>query len=265
MKIIESPENKRIKEIIKLKKGVKRKAADSFLIDGEREIDIALREKIKIQEIFYCPDLAHKKNSKISKEFLKQKTTFVSEAVFNKISYKENPDGVIALAQKYQSSLENIKIKKPALVIVLEGIEKPGNLGAIIRTAVAAGADLIITTETKIDFFNPNVIRASEGLIFSIPLISCNNQEAYDWLKLNNINSFAAAIQAPSNYLDLDLTDNSAIVLGSEAKGLGKFWLKKANKSLKIVMEKNIDSLNLSVSVAIIIFEALRQRRVKGR
>lgn len=263
MKIIESVDNKLIKEINKLQQGTKRKLFNNFLIDGEREIQIALREKIKIKEIFCCLELIKNQYQKIPNHFLKQSITQVSKAVFNKISYKENPDGFIALAEKYQFKLEDIKLKKPALIIILEAVEKPGNLGAIIRTAVAAGADLIITTETKIDFFNPNVIRASEGLIFAIPLVNSNNLDVYNWLKQHNISSFATSIQAQSSYLDVDLTDNLALILGSESQGLQDFWLRKADKKIKIIMTKDIDSLNLSVATAVITFEALRQRQKK--
>lgn len=261
MKTITSGDNKLVKEIIKLKKGTNRKVADVFLIDGEREIRMAIQEKIKIKEIFYCPEFAKTKEQKIAKEFLSQNITMVSKEVFNKISYKENPDGFLALADKYKFELDDIKLKKPALIIILEAIEKPGNLGAIIRTAVAAGADLIICTETKIDFFNPNVIRASEGLLFAIPLVNSNNLDVYNWLKQRNINSLATSTQAISNYLDVDLTDSLALILGAEDQGLQDFWLKKANKKVKIMMNKKMDSLNLSVSAAIVIFEALRQRR----
>jgi len=263
MKIIASPDNKLVKEINKLKKGSKRKEANTFLIDGEREIRLAIQEKIKIKEIFYCPELLKTKEQKVPTDFLKQNLTQVSKVVFNKISYKENPDGLIALAEKYQFKLDDIKLKKPALIIILKSIEKPGNLGAIIRTPVAAGADLILVTETKLDFFNPNVIRASEGLVFSIPLVNSNNIAVYNWLKLHNISGFATAIQASTNYLDVDLTDSLALILGSEDQGLQDFWLKKADKKLKIAMKKNMDSLNLSVSAAIITFEVLRQRRIK--
>jgi len=256
---ISSLSNKKIKEIEQLKKSGVRKERGLIVVDGFREILLAYQSGWEIVELFYCPELA--KKGDINKfKLAEQKIVEVSGGVFNKICYKEKPDGFLATIKGREFSLADIKLSRQPLIIILEKVEKPGNIGAILRTAYAAGADALIINDNQTDIYNPNIIRASEGFIFLKPLVSASLEETIIWLKNNKIKSVAAATSATKNYTKINLRDGVAIVLGSEDSGLSKKWLESANELIKIKMEKGIDSLNVSVSAAIIVYEALRQR-----
>lgn len=259
MKKINSLDNKKIKELIKLKKANIRKELGVFLVDGFREVSMALEAGLEIRDLFYCPSLDKKNNLKALK--IKNDDFFeVPELIFNKISYKENPDGFLGVIEFRPEILSNISLNKNPLVIILDNIEKPGNLGAIIRTAYAAGVDLIIINNNQTDVYNPNVIRASEGLIFKQKLVSASFQDTVVWLKKNKITSYGAAITSSVNYTTINMKKPLALVLGSEADGLGPDWLNQTDKLIKIPMKKGMDSLNVSVSAAILLYEAVRQR-----
>jgi TrmH family RNA methyltransferase len=230
-----------------------------FIIDGAREIELAKRAGVEIIELFYAPELI-KKEVKDFFGLTNDKITETTKAVFQKMCYKENPDGYLALAKLKTQTLSSIKLTKNPLVVVLEALEKPGNLGAIIRTAYAVGVEVIIINDSQTDIYNPNVIRASEGLIFSQPLAVSSVEETIKWLADNKIVSYAAATTGKLNYTKEKMNKPLAIILGSEARGLSEKWLKKADKLIKIPMKKGIDSLNVSVSAAILLYEALRQR-----
>jgi len=259
MKIINSPSNQIIKDLVKLHKSSERKMRGLFIIDGAREIEIAQKEGVEVLELFYCPKLI--KNAVASFFGIeREKITEVSEGIFKKICYKESPDGYFAVAKEKFLKLEQIRLSKKPLFIILEAVEKPGNLGAILRTAYAVGVDAIIINDSQTDIYNPNVIRASEGFVFCIPIIVSSVAETAEWLKNNNILSLAAATTAKGYYTKENMNLPIAIILGSEAKGLSEKWLTMANKLVKIPMSKGIDSLNVSVSAAILLYEALRQR-----
>jgi len=262
MIIIKSTDNKKIKDLIKLQKASFRKKTKQFLIDGLRETIIAIESGVEIKEVFYCPELT---NKKIPNNFKKINVVEVSETVFKKITYKDNPDGFLALGIRETKSLSDIILGKNPLVIILESLEKPGNIGAILRSAYAANIDAIILNNIQTDIFNPNVIRASEGQVFNNQVVSASISETVNWLKKHKIKSFAAATDKSNNYLKADFFGSSAIILGSEANGLSKEWLKLADSRIKIPMRKGIDSLNVSVSAAIIVFEALRQRNISKK
>lgn len=259
MNLINSLNNQKIKDLVKLQKASERKAQQLIIIDGAREIGLAKKSGVELVELFYCPALVKKE----VKDFFgldHEKITEITEAVFKKICYKENPDGYFALVKMKLIGLDKIKLSSNPLLVILEAVEKPGNLGAIIRTAYAAGVDAIIINDSQTDIYNPNVIRASEGFIFNKPIITASVEETADWLRSNKILSYAAATTGKNNYTKEKLSKPAAIILGSEAYGLSDKWLKRADKLIKIPMEKGIDSLNVSVSGAIIIYEALRQR-----
>lgn len=258
---INSLENKQIKEIIKLRKSHERKSKGVFLIDGRREIALALKSKIRIKELFYCPDFSLE-DPGLLKEFDQDKIIIVPKNVFKKIAYKENPDGLLAIAEKENFKLEKIKLSSCPLVVILEAVEKPGNLGAILRTAYAAGVEAVIINDNQTDIFNPNVIRASEGHIFTTPIAIATILETIAWLQKNKIRSFAAAIKQSHDYLKVDFSGPTALVFGSEADGLSKDWVQAADEKILIPMKGGIDSLNVSVSAAIIVFEAIRQRNI---
>jgi len=264
MATISSPSNPIIKDILRLKKSGERKKQDLFIIDGWREIDLAVKSGWEIKTLFYCPELIKKNNGGAGNVFNleKEKIIEVSAAVFSKISYKEKPEGFLALAKAKKRSLSDIKLNQNSLLIILEQVEKPGNLGAILRTAYAAGVTAVIINDNQTDIYNPNVIRASEGQIFTQEVVSASVAETVGWLKDNKIISLAAATSGSKKYTEAILTGPVALVFGSEAEGLSPEWLRAADKLIKIPMKEGIDSLNVSVSVAIILFEALRQRDI---
>jgi RNA methyltransferase, TrmH family len=249
-----SPKNLKIKEIIKLRKNKKRKEKELFLVDGLREIKEAYFSDFIIETIFYCPKLIKK-----SYEFKLPKIE-LSEPAFKKIAYSKNPDGWLALVKSKKISLKNLKLSKNPLIFVLEGLEKPGNLGAIIRTASAIEIDAVIINDQNIDPYNPNVIRASTGLVFSTKTLIATKEETLTWLKNNKFNILATTGKASKSLYESNLNQATAFVFGSEPLGLSEFWLKKSDNLVKIPMRKNLDSLNVSVSAAVFAFEAFRQR-----
>jgi TrmH family RNA methyltransferase len=257
MEIISSEQNIRIKNIIKLQeKSRERRKQGLFIIDGLREIKEALNGSLIIEEIFICSDIVDKETI----SFSDIKTSYVSEAVYKKMSYKEKAAGVLAVVRPQTLELETLKLKKNSLLVILEAVEKPGNLGAIVRSAYAAGVDAIIINDEQTDVYNPNVIRASEGLIFRLPVIVASRENTIKFLKEKQIKVLAAALVGAKNYIEANYQKSSAILLGTEATGLSDKWLAAADEIIKIPMKPGIDSLNVSVSAAILIFEAWRQR-----
>ncbi|TSD01906.1 MAG: RNA methyltransferase, TrmH family, partial [Parcubacteria group bacterium Athens0714_26] len=238
-----------------------------IVVDGQREIGFGLKAGLKVVEIFYCPSLHKSKDDlKLLVNKNKFKLTEVSEPVFKKICYKENPDGFLAVAQRPQTALPELeRVDRDILVVVLENVEKPGNLGAIIRSAYAASVDYIIINNAQTDIYNPNVIRASEGYIFKLLPIEISVPDTISWLKKNKIRTLGASTSTKKEYTKANLGGRVAIVLGSEAEGLSRNWLELADDLIKIPMRSDVDSLNVSVSAAIIIFEALRQRSVNKK
>jgi len=256
MIIIDSLQNEKIKNIVKLREaGRERKHRGLFLIEGRREINLALKGKIKIENIFFCPDYAKQKP-----EIDEEKLIEVSKKVFEKISYRENPDGFLAVAKFREEKLENLILNPKPLIIVLEAVEKPGNLGAILRTADAAGADAVIINDAKTDIYNPNVIRASQGTVFTVPTVLSSIAETVKFCKSKKIKILATTPDTKKEYTKIKYAEGSAIVMGAEDKGLSQAWLTSADEKIKIKMRGRIDSLNVSVSTAIILFEAIRQR-----
>ncbi len=258
--MITSLANKTIKDAAALKKSGERKESGLILIDGLREIEMALRAQVEIISLFYCPELILGE-IEVFNRISQDKRIEVSETILKKICYKENPDGFLAIAKPKEKKLSDLKLDDEALVVVLENVEKPGNLGGIIRTAYAAGADAVIINSNQTDIYNPNVIRASEGHVFTENIIGASVAETIKWLKHNKIKSFGAATIGAKIYTETDLCGRAAIVLGSEAEGLSRQWLEEADQLIKIPMKAGIDSLNVSVSAAVIIYEALRQRK----
>jgi len=257
---ISSLSNQKIKDLVRLQKASERRRQGLILIDGAREIELAKKSGVQIIELFYCPALIKKADGRFF-GLKSEQIIEVTEPVFSKICYKENPDGFLALAKPAVFTLETIKLSKNPLVIVLEAVEKPGNLGAIIRTATAGGVDVLIVNDNQTDIYNPNVIRASEGLIFSLPIVLTSVAETSKWLGEQKIKSFAAATTSSKNYTKVNFKKALAIILGSEAEGLSQEWIKSVDEVIRIPMQKGIDSLNVSVSAAIILYEAIRQRQ----
>ncbi|MEK7097408.1 MAG: RNA methyltransferase [Patescibacteria group bacterium] len=259
MEIITSTQNPKIKQAVKLQDAKERKESGLIIVEGRKEISLALKAEIEIETLFYCAQLAGEDNALLLL-LDRKKIINVTPEVFKKIAYRENPDGFLAVAQAKEIKLEQIKLSKKPLIIVLEAVEKPGNLGAILRSADAAKADAVIVSDPKTDIFNPNVIRASLGTVFTNQVAVSDFQELQGWLKANNIRIFAATPHTKTAYTKADYSGPSAILIGTEHDGLSEKWIEAADEKIKIPMKGQIDSLNASVSLAIVLFEAIRQR-----
>ena len=254
--VITSLQNYKIKNIVLLReKSRERKEQMLFPVEGKREISMALAAGYQLQSLYVCTGFEN--------PFTTDQVYEVSQKVFEKIAYRENSDGLLALIKMKANTFEGITLSKKPFVIILESVEKPGNLGAVLRTADAANIDALIVCDPKCDLYNPNVIRSSLGCIFTVKSIACTSQEAYEWLKANRIKSYAAELEASEWYYNENYTEGTAIVMGTESTGLSDFWLKNADKRIKIPMRGKVDSLNVSVSTAILTFEAMRQRELK--
>jgi TrmH family RNA methyltransferase len=253
-----SLQNPKIKNVVMLSEKSKERIRQMlFPVEGKREIDMAVAGGYVIDSLFICPDFGMECN-------LHTKQVYeVNRKVFEKIAYRDSSDGCLALFRMKSNSLYDIKLSANPLVIVVESVEKPGNLGAILRTADAANVDALVVCDPKCDFFNPNVIRSSLGCVFTVTTVTCSSEEAFEWLKRNNITVYAAELNASQWYYNEDYTQNAAIVMGAESTGLSEFWLNSADRRIKIPMNGRADSLNVSVSTAIITFEAVRQREIK--
>lgn len=254
--MITSKTNPQVKNLIHLQKASERKEQQLIVVEGRREIERALKNNFRLEKLFACAEICGEQTNIEANE-----TLWVSKDVFEKAAYRSNSDGLIALFRPFFNSLEKLSLGKNPLIIVLESVEKPGNLGAVLRTADAAAADAVIVCDPKTDIYNPNSIRSSLGCIFSVPVVACSSTEAIQWLKSRQITIYATYLKAAINYLDADFTKASAIVMGTEATGLSKQWVNAADQNLIIPMLGIADSLNVSVSTAVVVFEALRQRR----
>ena len=263
MNYIESPKNKRIKELVRLQERRIRNREQVYLLEGRRELERAIQANASIQEVLF----SSKYLSKDAKEFIddllsqdKFKFSELSKEAFKKLSLRQNPDGVLAIVKMIENNLEDLDLADDALVVVLDSLEKPGNLGAILRTADSANLNAIFITGTGTDIYNPNVLRSSLGSFYSKPVISIDSAKLIEYLKVNNFNIVASSPAASKNYWQQDYKDRTAIVLGSEDKGLGQDWLNAANLKVSIPMLGLADSLNVSTAAALLIYEAFRQR-----
>jgi TrmH family RNA methyltransferase len=210
--------------------------------------------------LFVCPEKV-RRFPELTTLYRQAKETFeVSVPVFEKMAYRDNTDGLIALVEPHHRRLTDLKLPAKPLVLVLEAVEKPGNLGAILRTADAARVDAVIICDPQTDLFNPNTIRSSIGCLFSNQVVVSSTTEVQAWLRLRNIRSYAAALTASHFYHQTDFTHPTALVLGTEATGLSKAWLQGADQQIKVPMQGKIDSLNVSATAAILVYEARRQR-----
>jgi TrmH family RNA methyltransferase len=254
---ITSLQNPRVRHIVKLRDDKKQRQNDGLmLVEGYDEIMMAISAGHKPQTLLSSPDIASRQIEGVSTE-----TITVNRAVFEKISYRDNPDGWMGIFPIPNTSLNDLKLSDPPLVIVAESIEKPGNLGAMLRTADAAGVDALLVCDPRVDLWNPNVVRASRGTVFSVPVLECDNASALEWLKTRKMRVLAATPSADVMYSDVDLREPTAIAVGTEDEGLTDFWMSNADVKVKIPMMGKVNSLNVSVSTALIVYEAVRQRK----
>lgn len=261
MEPITSLQNPKVKNILLLQeKSRERKQQGLFVVEGERELRLAIEGGYTIVSLF-CYSELRPLSVELEKLLPPDVQRYnISKAVFEKLAYRENSDGLIAVAKSKESTLESIKLPANPFIIILEAVEKPGNLGAILRTADAAQVDAIVVCDPLCDIYNPNVVRSSIGCLFTQQVAAATSEETLRWLKEKGISSYAAELTAAQWYHETALNVPCAIVMGTEADGLSDFWLTNATARIKIPMRGKIDSLNVSVATAIITFEAMRQR-----
>ena len=258
-KKITSTENKRLKYLIKLSKKTKfRNKTNLFIIEGVKEINTSIVNKYEIKSLFYDPTIIELKkiNIPIDTEVIE-----VSSNIYKKISFRSSTEGIIAVAKRKNYTKEKIKINKKKVVLILDGIEKPGNIGAILRTSQASNVDTIIITNKKCDIHNPNVIRSSVGSFFKTKIIYLENNEALEFLKKNKFKIYASSLNTDKIYSNEKYNFPIALVFGSENEGISSFWEENSDIKIKIPMDDDIDSLNVSVSCAIILYEINRQSK----
>lgn len=261
---ISSLQNPQIKNLIQLSgKSKERVKQNLFIIEGKREISRAKESGYQFDSCFFCPEILTADAQKILYSFGKNVRLYsVTPSIYSKIAYRENVDGMVVTSFKKEIKLADIELKVNPLILIVESIEKPGNLGAILRTADAAGMDAVIVCDPLTDIYNPNVVRSSLGCLFSIRVVSCKSEDAIEFLKVKKVRIFAAALQNSVLYHLEDYTSGTAFVMGSESDGLTELWRKEADRIIQIPMAGIADSLNVSVSAAVLIFEAVRQRNV---
>ena len=263
---ITSATNPKIKTLLGLvEKSRLRKEMDLFVAEGFREVDRGMDAGFMPKTLFLCGEiLGEEKLEAITRkaEKMNPKCGFIMVPAFlyNKIAYRGGTEGVTAEFESKERKLEDIRLKKNPLVAVLEAVEKPGNLGAVLRSADAAGADAVIICDPLTDLYNPNIIRASTGAVFSRQVALATSEETIKWLKANNIKIYTAQLQDSSPYYRTDMKCGTAIVMGTEATGLTDIWREAADAHIRIPMAGQADSLNVSVSASILLFEAVRQR-----
>jgi RNA methyltransferase, TrmH family len=264
VKIITSTQNNTIKQLLQLQSKAKsRKEHKQFVVEGRRELDLAHANGYSIQTVYWCPEIFEELHFMNWREQFNETIDFVrvSLSVYQKMVMREKTEGLIGIVLQKTQSLKEFHPKNDnPLIIVLESIEKPGNLGAVLRTADAAAVDAVLITEQHTDIHNPNVIRSSVGGFFSVPTFVCSNEEAYNFMSSRNIKIYAASLQKSKDYSLGDFLHASAFVMGSEAIGLSEFWSKEGIEAVKIPMLGHVDSLNVSVATAVLTYEAMRQR-----
>lgn len=263
IELISSLQNPKIKQVQKLQeKPAERKKTGTMLVEGRKEVELALKAQISIQTAFFCSELISKNDfwKLLGNKISKNKIFEVTKPVFEKIAYRESSFGVVLLVDAPSFTLSHLKLSENPLLLILENVEKPGNLGAILRTADAAGIDAVMVCNPQTDLLNPNVVRSSLGCIFTTQVAVCTNEEALQFLKEKNIQILATALTASVPYTQIDFCKPTAILMGTEATGLTDFWIENASQNIIIPMRGEIDSMNVSVAAAIVVFEALRQR-----
>ncbi|PCJ52266.1 MAG: rRNA methyltransferase [Planctomycetota bacterium] len=260
---ITSNQNQKIKDLVKLRNRRTREQERLMILEGYREVSRALEQGFVFKEFYFSKEYFLGENEgalldKISESGCQMFD--VAETIFPKIAYRDRPEGLIALMEFFDTSIEKIKLSANPLILVVESIEKPGNLGTMLRTADAAGVDALIICDRKTDIFNPNVIRASTGALFSVPIAESTTEVVLAWLKKNNINTVAADPFAKDLYFDIDYKGSTAFILGAEQFGLSQKIKSSADTLVNIPMKGLADSLNVSQAGTILLFEANRQR-----
>lgn len=258
--ILSSAQNPKVKKVIALQqKSSERRKEGLFVVEGQRELSHCLEAGYELDTVFLCPSLwvdSFIDNLKITCPCFE-----VTPNVYEKMAYRGGTEGVLALVKARKLILEDLVLPDNPLIVVLESVEKPGNLGAILRSADASAADAVIVCDPLTDVYNPNLIRSSIGAIFSVPCVACSSEECIRFLKSHGIRILTAQLQDSHLYYDTDMRCGTAIVMGTESTGLTEQWRQAADAHIRIPMLGRLDSLNVSVSAAILLFEAVRQRK----
>ena len=272
---ITSIQNSKIKHIALLQqKSAERRKSGLFIVEGQRELGHCLAAGYEIDSLYvldsqydslFTGDAAQAMvdadgNVSLGDIYNKVKVNTVTPQVYEKIAYRGSTEGILAVVKTKQHTLAGLKMSDTPLVIVLERVEKPGNLGAILRTADAAGVDAVLVCDPLTDLYNPNLIRSAIGAIFTVPVATCTSEECIAYLKDKGIKILTAQLQDSRLYYDQDMTAATAIVMGTESTGLTDIWRNAADAHIRIPMLGKLDSLNVSVSTAVLVYEAVRQR-----
>ncbi|MFN8374700.1 MAG: RNA methyltransferase [Anaerolineae bacterium] len=259
--LITSPQNPRIKQLIALRERKEREKTNLMIVEGHDELTTALASGSRPHEVYFCPSLSHHSpQNALLKSVSEQQRFEVNERVFEKIAYRNNPDGWLATFRIPHQPLKDLALRPRPLLIISEGVEKPGNLGAMLRTADAAGVDALVACDPLADWGNPNVVRASKGALFTVQVAEASNQETISWLREKGIRIVAATPQAALRHTDADMSGGVAIVVGTEHEGLTDEWLDAADTQVQIPMHGKVNSLNVSIATALLVYEAVRQR-----
>lgn len=259
--LITSPQNPKVKEVVKLRDRRARDETSLFLIEGYRELKRALDAKREMRSLFYCPEFFLGENEKSLIEQVKKETVFrCTKEVFQKISYRDRPDGLLAIAPQVHAGLETILLQKNPFLLIAESIEKPGNLGTILRSCDAAGVDAVIVCDPTTDIHNPNVIRSSVGTLFTQKVVEASKEKTIEFLQTHQILSVAATPHAKQLFTDVNFQVPLAIVVGTEQYGLSETWMQEASLQVKIPMFGVADSLNVASATTLLLYEVIRQR-----
>ncbi len=269
---ITSVQNPKVKQLVLLQqKSSERRKTGLFVVEGQREIGHCLEAGYELDSLYCCPALMggataqHEDAAGVAFDGIAKTSTSVTRyevtpEVYEKIAYRGSTEGLLAVVRSRQLTLNELPLGAHPLVVVLERVEKPGNLGAILRSADAAKADAVIVCDPLTDLYNPNLIRSSIGAIFTVPCVACSSEECISFLKAHDIRILTAQLQDSHLYYDTDMCCGTAIVMGTESTGLTDTWRRAADAHIRIPMLGRLDSLNVSVSAAILLFEAVRQR-----
>lgn len=260
--IITSTQNPKVKLLLQLQqKSSERRKHGLFVVEGMREVSHCISAGYEIDTLFYCPQIADSDAlEQIQRLSPSSKCFEVNSDIYQKVAYRGGTEGIIAEVKTRNLKLQDLKLSSSPLIMVLESVEKPGNLGAILRSADASGVDAVIVCDPLTDLFNPNLIRSSIGAIFTVPTVACSSSECIGFMKEHGIQILTAQLQDSSLYYATDMRRPTAIIMGTEATGLTQQWREAADAHIRIPMLGRLDSLNVSVSAAILMFEAVRQR-----
>ncbi len=261
--VITSTQNTRVKRLILLQqKSSERRKASLFVVEGRRELLHCLHSGYEIDTLFYCPQLMSSdgEDAELRQVIASNHALEVTPEVYGRMAYRGSTEGAIAEMKARTLTLDDLRLPDNPLLMVLERVEKPGNLGAVLRSADAAAADAVIVCDPLTDLYNPNLIRSSIGAIFTVPTVACSSAECIAFLKKRGIRILTAQLQDSHLYYDTDMRQGTALVMGTEATGLTEPWRQAADAHIRIPMKGQLDSLNVSVSAAILLFEAVRQR-----